>query len=116
MGSPLVQPPGSIVRRYPATDMHSPGPGPECIASGIFIPGAKHDDMAAGKIVSFVKLCVIRRRRIRGKIRLQEIAAFIPEGRADDLFYPAPMEVDTWSETHGLSLMIDEAFHCSSPG
>src|SRR6185312_1846224 len=90
---------GGVVGIDAAADVHSARESTESIQRCGFVAGAKHNDVAAGQIVSTVKLGEPASGAVGDKIGAQ-IAGRGGQGAADDLFDLALVKVDARTE-HG---------------
>ena len=99
---PLIQPKRGIVRRDSAAHLQSLGKGLQGLGRGRFVALAQHDHMAAEQPVVLVHGGIVGGGQVRGKVGGQAPLLVVGERGADNLFYPAMVEVDARSEFHGL--------------
>ena len=93
-----IEPVRGVVGIYASAELKSTGKRSEGCACGVFIAGAKLDDMAASQIILTIQLSVPRGGVVGNKVGLR---ALIRKGAADNLFHLSLMQIDTGSKHRG---------------
>ncbi len=96
----MIEPGGGIIGGNPAADLQAPGEGGQGLAGRLFVAGTEHDDVAAVEPVFPVKLGVMGRRQLGGKIGPETGPVGIGQAGADDLFDLSAVQIDAGAKFH----------------